>query len=133
MRHFLKSFLISVSAFYITYTLIPAMSFGNDPKNAAILIFGLWIISQVINPIFSLVLLPINLLTFGLISALFNVAFFFALSSFLPGFSISAFDFEGANLYGIILPAVSLNQIATTILIALTITFLQKILKIIFD
>jgi uncharacterized membrane protein YvlD (DUF360 family) len=94
---------------------------------------GLWIISQVINPIFSLVLLPINLLTFGLISAVLNIVFFFALIKFLPGFSIMPYSFPGANLDGVIFPAMAFNQIMTTILIALTITLLQKILHIIFE
>ena len=133
MRHYIKSFLISVAAFYITYTLIPTINAGNDPKNIFIFIGGLWILSQIINPIFSLVLLPINILTLGLVSLIVNVALIFALLNFLPAFTISSYFFPGANVGGVILPAIFLEQIPTVILIAASITVLQKILHIIFE
>lgn len=133
MRHYLKSVLITAAAIYITYTFIPTVNLGADYKNILFLGLGLWLISQVINPIFSLVLLPVNILTFGLVSLLLNIAFIFALMNFLPGFSVSAYYFPGANIEGIILPPAAFNQIATIILIATAITLLQKILHIIFE
>lgn len=133
MRHYLKSVIITVATFYISTSLINTVSFGNDPKNILMFLGGLWIISQIVNPIFSLVLLPVNILTFGLISFLLNVAFVFALLTFLPGFSVSAFYFPGAVIQGVIFPAVPLNQIGTILVLSATITILHKILHIIFE
>lgn len=133
MRHYLKSVLITIAAFYITYTLIPAISVGQDPKNWLLVLGGLWIISQVVSPIFSLVLLPVNILTFGLVSFLLNIAFVFALLNFLPGFSVSAYNFAGAQVQGVIFPPIFLNQIATIALVATLITILQKLFHIIFE
>lgn len=133
MRHYIKSILITIATFYITYVAIPTISLGSDPKNILLFIGGLWIISQIINPIFSLVLLPVNIITFGLVSLLLNVAFVFALLNFLPGFSVSAYSFPGASIEGIILPPIAFNQITTIILAAAIITVLQKILHIIFE
>lgn len=133
MRHYLKSVLITVATFYISISLISTVSFGNDPKNILMFLGGLWIISQIVNPIFSLVLLPVNILTFGLISFLLNVAFVFALLTFLPGFSVSAFYFPGAVVQGVIFPPVPLNQIETVVVLSATITILHKILHIIFE
>jgi len=112
---------------------VPTISLGTQPKNYALVLLGLWFISQVINPIFSLVLLPVNLITFGLISFLLNVAFVFALINFLPQFSVSAYSFPGTQIEGIILPPVNFNEIGTIILISAIITVLQKILHIIFE
>ena len=133
MRHYLKSVLITIATFYISITLINTVSFGSDPKNIIMFLGGLWIISQIVNPIFSLVLLPVNILTFGLISFLLNVAFVFALLNFMPGFSISAYYFPGAVVQGIIFPPVPLNQITTIVALSLSITVLHKILHIIFE
>lgn len=133
MRHYIKSILITIASFYITYTAIPAISVGRDPKNILLFIGGLWIISQIIKPIFSLVLLPVNILTFGLVSLIINIAFVFALLNFLPGFSISAYHFPGANIYGVIFPSIAFNQIYTILLISVSITILQKFLHIIFE
>lgn len=133
MRHYIKSILITIATFYITLSLVPTISLGTQPKNYALVLLGLWFISQVINPIFSLVLLPVNLITFGLISFLLNVAFVFALINFLPQFSVSAYSFPGTQIEGIILPPVNFNEIGTIILISAIITVLQKILHIIFE
>lgn len=133
MRHYLKSVIITIATFYISTSLISTVSFGNDPKNILMFLGGLWIISQIVNPIFSLVLLPVNILTFGLISFLLNVAFVFALLTFLPGFSVSAFYFPGAVVQGVIFPPVPLNQIETVVVLSLAITILHKILHIIFE
>lgn len=133
MRHYLKSFLITIAAFYVAYNFMGAINLGIDPKNIILVVGGLWIISQIINPVFSLVLLPVNLLTFGLIALVLNIAFFFALINFLPGFTITEYSFPGANLDGVILPPMAFNQVATIILVATSITFLQKLLHIIFE
>ena len=133
MRHYLKSILITVASAYIAYRLIPAIDLGFDPRAPLLIIGGLWVISQLISPIFSLVLLPINLLTFGLVSLILNIAFIFALLNFLPGTAIGPYNFPGATIDGIILPSMYLNQIATIIAVATIITIVQKVLHIIFE
>lgn len=133
MRHYLKALIISFVAFYAAYTLVPTIKFGNDPKNLLIFIGGIFIISQVINPIFSLVLLPINHLTFGLVMLVLNIGLIFSLLNFLPGFIIRAYSFPGAQIEGIILPAVVFSQTTTILLVAAIITIVQKILHIIFE
>ena len=133
MRHYLKSILITLASAYIAYRLVPTIDLGFDPRTPLLAVGGLWIISQLISPIFSLVLLPINLLTFGLVSLIINIAFIFALMNFLPGTAIGPYNFPGADIDGIILPAANLSQIATIIIVAAVITVVQKVLHIIFE
>ncbi len=133
MRRYIKSVLITAATLYITKALVPTVSLGQEPKNYGLVLLGLWLISQVINPIFSLVLMPVNLITFGLVSFLLNTAFVFALINFLPQFTVAAYNFPGAQIDGIILPPVSFNEIGTIILISAMITILQKILHLIFE
>jgi uncharacterized membrane protein YvlD (DUF360 family) len=133
MKHILKPIIIAAATAYIAYMLIPTINLGTDPKNILFFIGGLVVISQVVNPIFSIVLLPINLLTFGLVTFILNIAFVFALINFLPDFSISAYNFPGANLDGLILPQINLTEIATIVLVALIITIVQKTLHLIFE
>jgi putative membrane protein len=133
VKHYIKSFIITATTFYITYSLVPAIKFGPDPANIIIVIGGFWVISQIINPIFSLVLLPINVLTFGLVSLVLNIAFVFALLRLIPGFTIEAFNFAGFDYEGIVLPAYYFSATATALLIAIVMTFVQKILHLIFE
>ena len=60
MRHYIKALIITFVALYTAYRLVPTINIGNDPKNILMIMGGIFIISQIINPIFSLVLLPIN-------------------------------------------------------------------------
>lgn len=133
MRHYLKTILITAASFYITASLIPTINVGDEPKNYGMILLGLWVISQIVNPIFSLVLLPVNIITFGLVSFLLNVAFVFALINFLPNFTVAAYNFPGAVIEGIVFPPVAFNEITTIILVAALITVLQKILHLIFE
>ena len=133
MRHYLKSLILSGATFYIVYSLIPTISIGTYPKNVFLIIGGLFIISQIINPVFSLVLLPVNLMTFGLVSLILNGVLIYGLLKFLPDFRIGAYNFPGANIQGIIIPPMNFNQITTIILAAIIITFLQKIFHLIFE
>ncbi len=133
MRHYLKSLILTGVSFYAVYSFIPSVNVGIDPKNVAIIVGGLFILSKIIDPIFSLVLLPINFLTFGLVSVILNIAFFYAMTKFLPGFFIAAYDFPGANLEGFIIPRAYLSPIMTVFTVGLAFTFLQKVLRIIFE
>ena len=133
MRRYIKSLIITAASFYLMLIAVPTLIIGSDPKNTAILIAGLWIISHIINPLFSLIFLPLNILTFGFISLLLNASFIFALIYFLPGFKVEPYTFPGANIDGVIIPEMFLNQILTIILIAFGITIISKILHIIFE
>ena len=133
MRHYLKALVIAAATLYITQLAVPTIDIGVNIKNYALVIGSIFLIAQIINPIFSLVLLPINHLTFGLVMFALNIALFFGLINFLPGFTVGAFDFAGATVDGVILPAVNFNQTSTVILVAFVIALVQKILHIIFE
>lgn len=133
MRHYLKALIIAAVAFYLAYQLVPTIKLGSNYPNAFLIIAGIFLVAQIIHPLFSLVLLPVNFLTFGLVSLLLNVTLVFAFLNFLPGFNIGPYNFPGASLEGLILPSINFNRIATIILVAVVITFAQKILQLIFE
>ena len=133
MRHYLKSLIIAAIAFYLAFTLIPTISLGKDPKNIAFVIGGLFLVANIVKPVFNLVLIPINHLTFGLVSFILNFALILGFVKFLPGFTIASYNFVGFVVEGVVIPPQSFNQITTIILVALLITISQKILQIIFS
>ena len=133
MKHYLRTLIIAGIAFYIAFSLIPTVTIGQDPKNLPVMIAGIFLTSMIIHPIFSLVLLPINILTFGFLSLFLNIALIFSLTKFLPGFAVAAYNFPGANLQGFILPAADMNQLEATIAFALIITVVQKLLHFILE
>lgn len=133
MRHYLKAIIIAAVSFYSAYLAVPTISFGRDSKNLLVIIGAMLAVTLLLRPIFSLVLLPINFLTIGSVSLVLNSALIWGLTVYLPGFSVRAFDFKGANIDGFILPPYSFGELGTIILVAAIITFLQKVLQLIFD
>lgn len=133
MRHYAKALIISAIAFYAAYSLVPTITLGSDPKNILIAVGGILLTNLALQPIFSLILLPINILTFGLLSFVLNIGLLLALSRFLPGFAIGAYNFIGADIEGFIIPAANLNQIETIVAAAVIITAVQKVLHFIFE
>ena len=133
MRYYLRKSVIAIIGLYTAAALIPTVSFGSDYKNVIIAIASLLVVSIFIKPLFSLILIPINFITFISITLILNTMAIFALTFFLPGFTISAYKFPGANLEGVIISAYSFSQLSTTVLFAAIITSVQKNLHIIFE
>lgn len=133
MRHYLKALVIAIVAFNTAYLLIPTINVGKDPNNIPIIIGGLLLVSLLINPIFALILLPVNHLTFGSVSFVLNSALIYLMTIYLPGFNINPYDFRGINIEGLIIQPYKFNELATIILVAAIITLTQKTLRIIFQ
>lgn len=133
MRHYFKSIIITSIGFYLAASAIPTIKIGSEPQNILIVLGSLLLVSIVIHPIFSIILIPVNILTFGLLSFIINIALLFAFIKFLPGFSISPYNFPGANIEGVIIPSIYLDKFMVVIAAAAIITIANKILKIIFD
>ena len=133
MKHYLRSLIIAAISFYIAYSLVPTISLGKNLQNALLVVGSIFVTNLIIHPVFSIILLPINIITFGLLSLILNIVLIFVLTKFLPSFAIAAYNFPGVNIQGFIIPPVSLNQIETLLAVAIIITIVQKILHIIFE
>lgn len=133
LKHYLRLLIITAISFYVAYTLIPTIDIGSDIQNIYLVIGGLLAVSLVIKPIFSLILLPINILTLGSLSLILNTATIFTYTKFLPAFSISPYYFPGIQIQGFIIQPSDLSLIATIFAIGIIITVVQKFLHIIFD
>lgn len=133
MKYYLRKTVITLIALYSAYALIPSAKFGPDYKNFVIAIASLLLVSLFIKPLFSLILIPINFFTHAVASLLLNLIVVYALLFFLPGFTVSAFDFQGANFEGFVIPSYSFSQMYAVILFAFIVTVVQKTLHAIFE
>lgn len=133
MRHYLKKLIIIVISLYLAYSLIPTIKLGSEPKNLLIIIASFLLASMIIRPIFSLVLLPLNIATIGVLSLVLNAAVILVLLNTLPSVSISPYNFPGLNIEGVILQPIVFSQLSTIFLVAAIVTITQKILHTIFE
>lgn len=132
MRYYLRKLTIAVIAFYASLAVIPTVHIGTDPRNILYILGGLMLASVLIKPIFNIVLLPANFITYSILTLVINLILVFAFVYFLHGFSIEAYTFPGADINGFIIPTASFNKFAAPAVFAASITLIQRVLQLIF-
>ena len=83
----------------------------------------------VVTPVTKLILLPVNILTFGLVS---TVLYFLVIYLFFTRFSIaviSAWDFKGFPIGNFLIPGIHLNVILNIFIIAFSLTLIISLLE----
>lgn len=128
MKYYLLGFVISAVAFAIATFLIPGLNYHNDSTilMKAAGVFGL--LNVFLRPLIKILLLPLNFLTFGLLSGLTGLIVLLLVTLIVPGFSLSDTVFPGYMLLGVQLPSYQLNVIPTTILGAAVISLITSTL-----
>jgi len=86
-----------------------------------------------IKPIIKIIMLPLNLVTFGLFSWVSGVFTLYLTSYLISEFNIFAFDFPGISFQGFIVPAYSFGIISSVVLISLILNLLVFVLSWVFD
>jgi len=94
----LKVFLASAAALFATVQVIPGISYQGDFRIllAAALVFAF--LHSIVKPILNFITMPLNFLTLGLVSAVLNVAIFYAITYLVPSFTFSAATLAGFAL-----------------------------------
>ncbi|GEM_PF-6110512 len=119
MKSITHTFIATAAAVYITSLWNPGFQIQNDLWTIAQISIVLTIVFLVINPLLNLVLLPINLFTFGIVGTLINLAVFYFIFSQILGIEILS-----ATIAGIQLPA-----LVNLAVIVVSISFFVSLVK----
>lgn len=109
MRGILKHFVINIVVLYLVTQWFSGISIANGWQGLAIAGVGLTLVNFLARPVINLLLLPINLITFGFfrwVSAAFTL---YLTTLLVPGFSVAGFYFGGLSSQWIDIPAISLT------------------------
>lgn len=128
MKTLLRAFLFSLFGLWLTTYLVRGFRVSGNYQTLVIGAAALGIIYLFVKPILKLFFFPINLLSLGLLSWLINVAILYILTVLVPQISVTAWNFPGISYGGIVIPAYPLNQIATFVVAALTLSFIVNFL-----
>jgi putative membrane protein len=122
MRKKFRTALLAILSFLLIAYLYPGFSFESTNSMAlASVIFAF--VYLFVRPVIKLLSLPLNIITFGLFSLLVNVAVLYLISVIVPGFEITAFQFQGYELFGISFPAFYLNTFLSTLVASVGLSF----------
>lgn len=111
MKTILRSYTINTVSLYIVSTMASGIVFDQGVKTLLLAGIGLMISSLILKPIINILLLPINLITFGLFRWLSSAITIYLVTLLIHGFRIEKFYFAGLHTNLIDLPALSLGGI----------------------
>jgi len=110
MKNWLRLFLISTFALWLVNRWFPeGLNIAGGTPALLKAGLGLMLANYLVRPLFNIIMLPINLLTFGLFRWIVNVAILWLVVKFIGGISIHPFNFNGITFGGIVIPALSFN------------------------
>lgn len=110
MKRILRSFVIEIGALYLVSRIAGGIEFKNGLESLAIAGIALALATFLVRPIINILLLPINLVTFGLFKWISQAVTLFIVDLILSDFSVTAFVFSGFSSKWFSLPPVALNS-----------------------
>ena len=125
MRRIIKHYLVDTLALYFIYTTFKGVYFGSYPQTLLLAGVGLMISSLLVKPLINVLLIPVNLVTFGLFRWVSSAITLYIVTLVVPGFSILGFGFVGLSTKWIDIPAFA---IPPGILAFIAVSFLLSII-----
>lgn len=132
MRTIIKHFLITVVCLYLISQAVSGMVFAEGLYTLALAGFVLMLATMIVKPIINVLLLPINLITFGLFKWVTYAITLYLVTLVVPGFHINQFIFNGFSSYWFSIPMLSLSGILAFIAFSFVISTISSILNWIF-
>lgn len=111
MKRILRSFIIEIGTFYLVSQVASGIVFQNGFEGLVIAGVALTIATFLVRPIINILLLPINLLTFGVFKWISQAITLFIVDLILPQMSIVSFDFAGLTSKWVDIPSIHLSNL----------------------
>lgn len=128
MKHLIRMFLFNVFALWLTSEWIPALVAPGGWQTILFAGFTLSLLMLIVAPLLKILFIPINIITFGLLSWCINVIVIYLLTVFVPEIQIRPFVFQGGSWSGFVIPSMSISYLWALILTSLCISTLTDIL-----
>jgi putative membrane protein len=127
MRTILKHFIINTVSLYLVSLAVSGIVFADGTYSILMAGIVLTVTTLIIRPIINILLLPINLITFGLFRWVGFAVTLYLVTLIVPGFKLINFVFTGYTSYWFSLPAISLSGILAFIAFSFLISFVASL------
>jgi uncharacterized membrane protein YvlD (DUF360 family) len=128
MKYIARVFLFNVFALWFTSQIFPGFKIQGSWQSVIIAGIVLSILMIFIRPILKILFIPINILTFGVLSWFVNVIVLYLLTVLLTEVEILPWVFMRTDYYGFVIPEIHFSYFVTLILSAISITFFSNLL-----
>lgn len=126
MKTILRHYIVDTVALYLVSTFVSGMTFEKGITTLLLAGLGLAIATLLIKPIINILLLPINLITFGLFKWISSVIALYLVTMVVPGFKIGLFSYAGMTTKWLDIPAFSLEGFMAFIAYSFIISFISS-------
>ncbi|MFI5241083.1 MAG: phage holin family protein [Microgenomates group bacterium] len=123
-----KYFIIDAVALYLISMAVQGMTFDNGVKTLLLTGVVLSLSQMIVRPLINLLLLPINLITFGLFKWVGYAITLYLVTLIVPGFAIGGFYFPGVETYWFNFPTISLTGTLAFIAFSFVISSVSSIM-----
>lgn len=128
MKHLIRVFLFNIFGLWLTSQILPTLVISQGWQSMVFAGFILSLLMLIIAPILKILFIPINILTFGLLSWLINVIVVYLLTVFVPEIQIREWLFMGSSWAGFVIPKANITYVPALILTSLFLTTITDIL-----
>ena len=128
MKHLIRVFLFNVFALWLTSQVLPALVAPGGWQTMLFAGFTLSMLMLIVVPILKILFIPINILTFGLLSWLINVIVIYLLTVFVPEIQVREWTIPGGAWAGFVVPPVHLNYFMALVATSLCISIITDVL-----
>ncbi|OGE26125.1 hypothetical protein A3H85_01515 [Candidatus Daviesbacteria bacterium RIFCSPLOWO2_02_FULL_40_8] len=128
MKTLLRNYLINVLSLWAVAQIIPSLIFNGGLLGLAEAGFVFMIANFLLVPLMKILLLPLNLLTFGLFAWVANVLALYILMKTVNSFTLLPYFFPGANLGMLIIPATNLTTFQAVIVVSFLLAIITHFL-----
>lgn len=133
MKRILRHFVIDSVSIFLVSSIASGLIFQKGIETLLLTGLGLTIASLIAKPVINILLLPVNLITFGLFRWVAAVAVLYIVTLVVPGFKIIGFNFGGYTSLWFDIPAVVFSgyiaYIAFSFLHSLISSFIYWLIK----
>lgn len=128
IKSLLRAYLVNLFSLWVVASYIGAFHLNDGLRSFLIVGAGFTLLHLFVKPVLSLITGPLNFLSLGLVGLTIDAAILYVLTLYFPQVSITAWNFPGAQIQGLVIPSVQFTVITATVLCALIINIIRQLL-----
>lgn len=128
MKTLLKVYITNTLSLYLASIAFRGITLTKGYESLFLAGLGLSLLSLLVKPLINILLLPLNLITFGLFRWVSSAIALYLVTLVVPGFKILGFSFSGLSSKWMDIPSINFSGILAIIAFSLVISLISSIL-----
>mgnify|MGYP001617562793 FL=1 len=133
MKRILRHYVIDTFTLWVVSLVADGLSFQDGFRPLALAGVGITIVSIIAKPVINVLLLPLNLITYGLFRWVSSAIVIYLVTLVVPGFKVLGFEFSGLKSAWVDIPSLNfegfLAYVAFSFILSIISSFIYWLIK----